>query len=443
MRHAIGIAIVVSALCGTSTAVQAKCGAKAGDAAAVVAVEAAITAQCSCCTPKRTYAACVAAVVRGPLRAKQLSGSCAAKVRRDLGHACPLSATTVPCTLCNADADCGAGEFCECRGAGCTKTGGVCTTRPQVCPDIVAPVCGCDGTTYGNDCLRQQAGACKLHVGACVATGGCFDTIQGQCTGVACSPAVGCPQPNEFCSPACGAPPPTGTCFDTVTRKCTREACGPDQACLPNQFCVTTCPPPPPPGHCFITVDGQCSAEPCGPGMPCRNPNEFCDPACGTPGCTTNADCDDGNGCTADRCVNGTCDHACICLTPAGASTCCAGPGTLCVEPCGVDQAGTCGGTCPSGATCETLPTGAVTCGCVSGVGGPCGGFIFPPPPVCAPGLVCQQVNPDVMGVCVVPTCIPFGAPGCTQTADCCQPCGNGTIAPCAVCLQGSCIGAP
>jgi hypothetical protein len=61
----------------------------------------------------------------------------------------------------------------------------------------------------------------------------------------------------------------------------------------------------------------------------------------------------------------------------------------------------------------------------------------------CAPGLVCKQDNPDVMGVCVASTCIPFFTAGCTQTTDCCQPCGVGVIAPCAVCIQGSCVGAP
>jgi hypothetical protein len=132
-----------------------------------------------------------------------------------------------------------------------------------------------------------------------------------------------------------------------------------------------------------------------------------------------------------------------VCLTPAGGPACCAGPGTACVAPCGMDQAGTCGGTCPSGATCEALETASGPCRCVSGLGGPCGGFILPPPPVCAPGLVCQQSNPDIGGVCVAATCLPYGASGCAQTSDCCHPCGNGTIAPCAVCLGGSCVGAP
>ena len=560
MRLIVGVVAMFLVSSVSSGNAGAACGDQATDASAVAAVESTVSAQCDCCASPHLYAACVTSLLRTSLRGKQLSGSCALKVRRDVAHVCPRP-TAAACQPCNADSDCGPGAFCECRGASCTKTGGVCRPQPQVCPDIVAPVCGCDGTTYANDCLRQQAGACRLHAGACFASGGCFDTIEHQCTGASCSPAAGCRLPNEFCSPTCGTTPPTGTCFDLTTRKCTALSCGPDQPCLPNQFCETTCPPPPPNGHCFVTVDRQCSTEPCGPGMPCQNPNEVCDPQCpppecttdadcndgnactadscvngscqhacvcltpaggaaccpgpdslcltpcgtsadgtcggvcpaadevctatgdtcacmpktppacgdsspacnGTcptgstcqsptgapscqcvPGCTTDTDCDDGNGCTVDHCVDGTCEHACICLTPAGGPACCAGPGTACVEPCGMDQAGTCGGTCPSGGTCEALASNSATgaCGCVSGVGGPCGGFILPRT-VCAPGLVCRQSNPDVMGVCVAPTCLPFGAQGCAQTAVCCQPCGNGVIAPCAVCIGGACLATP
>jgi hypothetical protein len=113
------------------------------------------------------------------------------------------------------------------------------------------------------------------------------------------------------------------------------------------------------------------------------------------------------------------------------------------VRPCGAAGDGTCGGFCPANAKCESLGTTALACGCVSGVGGPCGGNVLSPPPVCAPGLVCQQAIPDATGVCVEPGCIPFFQSGCSQTSDCCRPCVAGTIAPCAVCLQGTCVGAP
>ena len=116
---------------------------------------------------------------------------------------------------------------------------------------------------------------------------------------------------------------------------------------------------------------------------------------------------------------------------------------TTTLPPCGSVSAPACGGDCPFKSSCETSPTEAgPACACVSGEGGPCGGNILAPPPVCAPGLTCQQSNPDVTGICVKEPCIPFFQSGCTRTSDCCVPCGNGPP-PCAVCLQGQCMGAP
>src|SRR6266403_1082681 len=126
MRQVVGIAIALSLCTATPSLAGAKCGAALTDGPAVSTVEAAIAAQCSCCAAPHVYAACVASVVRASVAAKQLSGSCAMKVRRDVGHACPRAgAVTIPCEVCNSDADCGTGAFCECRSGRCTKTGGV------------------------------------------------------------------------------------------------------------------------------------------------------------------------------------------------------------------------------------------------------------------------------------------------------------------------------
>src|SRR5437899_11429899 len=239
-------ACVALVLLGPDRAAHARCGDHPGDTAAVAAVEATIAAGCSCCRPP--VRPCVLAAMQAALGAGTLPGRCARRVRRDMRVACPLgTARGTACQLCNADADCAAGEFCECRVGTCTKTGGVCVRRPDACTQFVAPVCGCDGTTYFNDCARRQAGVCKLHAGPCAAPAGCFDTIGLHCTDEDCSPDLPCRLPNEFCSPACATPRSTTT--TTIT--------------LP----VT--------GRCFVTVDLRCSDELCGPGMPCLNPNEF------------------------------------------------------------------------------------------------------------------------------------------------------------------------
>jgi hypothetical protein len=455
MRQILGVLLTLGMLLGSATVAKAVCGDQAGDADAVASLEAAVVAQCSCCSPRRTFRACVAAVMKTAFHAQAIPGRCMGPVRRDVIHTCPLQPTTEPCRVCNADADCAVGEFCECRVGSCAKTGGICVARPAICPDVVTPVCGCDGVTYGNDCLREQAGACKLHNGACTATGGCFDTIARTCTGQSCSPTSGCPLPNQFCSPACSSPPPTGRCFDTLARKCTAETCDPGHPCLPNEFCVPTCPPPPPSGRCFVTVENQCSTEPCGPGAPCVNPNEFCSPQClasttttitlatttttttlPTGGCKTDADCNDGNACTADHCVNGVCDHACVCLDSTGAVSCCPGPAALCVQSCGLDASGVCGGPCPT-ATDVCTPS-ATGCTCM------------PAPPACG------DTFPTCGGSCAAGTlcatdtstchCVPEGPPSCGDSFPACggtcpvgTTCTGLTGAPACQCVPAAC----
>jgi len=44
---------------------------------------------------------------------------------------------------------------------------GVCATPIEACYEIYAPECGCNGVTYGNDCLRRAAGEPLDHAGEC------------------------------------------------------------------------------------------------------------------------------------------------------------------------------------------------------------------------------------------------------------------------------------
>ncbi len=58
---------------------------------------------------------------------------------------------------CSKNADCGKGEYCAKEADDCAGRGS-CTPRPEVCLDMYAPVCGCDGKVYSNSCKAAAAG---------------------------------------------------------------------------------------------------------------------------------------------------------------------------------------------------------------------------------------------------------------------------------------------
>jgi hypothetical protein len=64
---------------------------------------------------------------------------------------------------------CPAGHFCQAPAGRCfvTLLNGSCERVPQVCTRIYRPVCGCDGRTYSNDCVRRAARVSKRKDGRC------------------------------------------------------------------------------------------------------------------------------------------------------------------------------------------------------------------------------------------------------------------------------------
>jgi hypothetical protein len=103
---------------------------------------------------------------------------------------------------------CPKGEFCSyapdaiCGAADAT---GTCAPIPGACDLLWAPVCGCDGITYSNECAANLAGVSAATQGECKGAG-------QMCGGIA---AVQCPS-GEFCDYApeaiCGADDSAGTC---------------------------------------------------------------------------------------------------------------------------------------------------------------------------------------------------------------------------------------
>ena len=79
------------------------------------------------------------------------------------GETCPLSCGGFSGVQCPAD------QICRLReGQCCCDFEGVCEPLPDTCPQVIDRVCGCDGNTYGNECLARAAGVNVDHSGPCV-----------------------------------------------------------------------------------------------------------------------------------------------------------------------------------------------------------------------------------------------------------------------------------
>jgi len=131
---------------------------------------------------------------------------------------------TGPCTgdlTCGAGGPaCATGDFCKRPDGTCGDVAGTCTPTPTICPPVVDPVCGCNGTTYSSACVADAAGVTVLSVGACVPPLACGNG----------SPLV-CPT-GQFCEAA------VGTCAQGAAGTCTEQ-----------------------PASCPITVDSVCGCD--------------------------------------------------------------------------------------------------------------------------------------------------------------------------------------
>lgn len=67
---------------------------------------------------------------------------------------------------CSSNESCTSDASCQ-KAVGQCDGLGACQPRPDACPAVIDPVCGCDGHTHANNCEREVAGVSLAHAGAC------------------------------------------------------------------------------------------------------------------------------------------------------------------------------------------------------------------------------------------------------------------------------------
>jgi hypothetical protein len=94
-------------------------------------------------------------------------------------------------------AACKQGQFCKPPVGECAANApGDCAVIPAACSRFDEPVCGCDGTTYGNPCLADAASVGIDHPGAC----GPDLHACGGAEGVTCATGEFCNRPEGACA---------------------------------------------------------------------------------------------------------------------------------------------------------------------------------------------------------------------------------------------------
>ena len=154
---------------------------------------------------------------------------------------------------------CARGEYCQFAPdahCGAADQTGLCAPLAEICTEQYAPVCGCDGKTYGNDCFAARAGV------SVQAPGECASPSDRPCGG---RPPLDCAA-DEFCryelGAHCGAADATGTCV-TIPKACTQDVvpvCGCNGVTYSNE-CVAAM------AGVSVSASGRCSMSP--PGKVC------------------------------------------------------------------------------------------------------------------------------------------------------------------------------
>ena len=252
--------------------------------------------------------------------------------------------------ICETNDECDADQFCKAKGC---DLQGECLSRPQECPELYAPVCGCDGLDYSNDCFAAAGGTNVASLGQC------------ECAPVACADGTaGVDTNGNECPDSCLAKcETTCDCYDNegleFDEGCPLDCleCGNFWLCEEG-YCKAHCDVIPEEASECLAPVGCKSNDDCGEGSYCAKKDGDCDsfgkciempelcplvykPVCGCDSKTW------GNGCEAAAAgVNVASAGACVAACGGIAGFQCPNPDQLCDFPAGtcgvVDNMGTC-----------------------------------------------------------------------------------------------------
>ncbi len=338
---------------------------------------------------------------------------------------------------CNGHETCSGDGVCEAGEPECNRAGLVCEETVEdpffvcLCQDAAA----CDDGLFCTGVETCEDGICVSSGDPCDAVGLACDEVDDVCrcsAAIACDDGIFCNGSEDCVDGVCVAGTPID-CSDGID--CTADVCSEipdgytcshdpnDALCDNGVFCDGA--------EVCVSLDGCVAGTyPCEWGEICDEENDVCIT------CDYDEDCDDGDECTADQCLDGKCVHT---LQPwCGVGACCLGGG--CLEHlswdfCGLVLGGVFGGdgtvcddgVCEPGACC--LPLGD----CVEVVETAClaDGGVFN-----GRGVLCSAVDCPVPpgACCVFDVCVPDQAED-----DCLSVAGGEWVGPATVCTDGLC----